>query len=367
MARKAKGARLVWRDRTAEGFASFWEIRDGTTRISSGTDDRQQAEEKLAQYIGEKYRPTGPVSSQEMLIADCLTIYGEEHAPHVTAPWRLGYAIAALVPFWGNRKVSEITGSTCRAYEKTRTVKGGQPAAPGTIRRELNVLQAAINYCVKEGRLTAGTQVTLPLRPTAKERWLTRQEAGWLLRAARNLRIDGRHLADFILHGLYTGSRKATILAMHIDTPSISGGHVDTSQGLLYRRPMGKVMTKKRQGTARLPPRYLAHLRRQAKNGRKYIVQDYQGRRVGDIETGWKRAIILAAELASAKGIEIDLSDVTPHTLKHTAITWAMQKGASPWDAAGYFSTSLRTIEEVYGHHSPDHQQSAVAALNRRA
>lgn len=366
MPRKTKGARLIWRNRSAEGFASFWEIRDGTTRISCGTDDRQQAEEKLAEYIGEKYRPTGPVSAQEMLVADCLVIYGEEHAPHVAAPWRLGYAIEALLPFWSSRKVSEITGNHCRAYGKSRITKRG-PASPGTIRRELNVLQAAVNYCLKEGKLTTPAQVSLPARPAGKERWLTRQEAAWLLRAARNLRLDGRHLADFILCGLYTGSRKTTILELHIDTPSISGGHVDTVQGLLYRKPMGKVMTKKRQGTCRLPNRYLAHLRRQARNRRKFVVEDYKGRRVGDIETGWKRAILLAAELARTKGINIDLSDVTPHTLKHTAITWAMQKGASPWDAAGYFSTSLRTIEEVYGHHSPDHQQSVVAALNRRA
>lgn len=296
----------------------------------------------------------------------CLVIYGEEHAPHVAAPWRLGYAIDALLPFWGSRKISDITGNTCRAYGKSRITKRG-PASPGTIRRELNVLQAAINYCFREGKLTTGAQVTLPTKPDAKDRWLTRQEAAWLIRASRNLRIDGRHLADFILHGLYTGSRKATILAMHLDTPSTSGGHVDTLQGLLYRKPMGKAATNKRQGTARLPARYLAHLRRQAKAGRKYVVEDYQGRRVGDIKKGWERAVLLAAELAGAKGIILDLSDVTPHTLKHTAITWTLQKGASIWDVAGYFSTSAKTIEDVYGHHSPDHQQSAVAALNRRA
>ena len=366
MSRKSKGARLFWRDRSAEGRDSFWEIRDGSTRISCGTDDRQQAEEKLAQYIGEKYRPTGPVSAQEMLIADCLAIYGEEHAPHVSAPWRLGYAIEALLPFWGTRKVSEISGNTCRAYGKSRITKRG-PASPGTIRRELNVLQAAINYCFKEGKLTTAAQVTLPSKPDPKDRWLTRQEAAWLLKAARRLRIDGRHLADFILCGLYTGSRKDTILRLHIDTPSISGGHVDTVQGLLYRKPMGKVETKKRQGTCRLPPKYLAHLRRQARNGHRYVVQDYQGRRVGDIKKGWERACVLASELAKAKQIEIDLSDVTPHTLKHTAITWTLQKGASIWDAAGYFSTSPATIQNVYGHHCPDHQQSAVEALNRRA
>lgn len=302
-----------------------------------------------------------------MSIDDCLAFYGEEHAVHVAAPQRIGYAFDALLDFWSGRKLSEVSGNTCRAYAKSRIRKDGTPCSPGTIRRELNVLQAAINHCFREGRLTNPAKVLLPEKPDPKERWLTRQEAAWLIRAARNLRVDGRHLADFILCGLYTGSRKQTILSLHIDTPSTIGGHVDTVQGLLYRKPMGKVMTKKRQGIAKLPNRYLSYLRILARNGRRYVVEDYQGRRIGDIKKGWERACELAQAMALKKRIEIDLSDVTPHTLKHTAITWSLQKGASIWDAAGYFSTSPETIQNVYGHHSPDHQQSAVEALNRRA
>lgn len=75
MSRKAKGAHKVWRDRTSEGRESFWEIRDGTFRQSTGTADSQIAEEKLAEYIRQKYRPSGPVSSQEF----CLRRLGEEH------------------------------------------------------------------------------------------------------------------------------------------------------------------------------------------------------------------------------------------------------------------------------------------------
>lgn len=39
-----------------------------------------------------------------------------------------------------------------------------------------------------------------------------------------------------------TGSRKAAIPAMHIAPRSISGGHVDAIQGLLHRKPVGKVL-----------------------------------------------------------------------------------------------------------------------------
>ena len=55
---------------------------------------------------------------------------------------------------------------------------------------------------------------------------------------------------------------------------------------------------------------------------------------------------------------------VTPHILKHTAITWAMQNGSSKEDAASFFSTSTDTIERTYWHHSPHAQESAVSALD---
>jgi integrase len=365
MARRSKGARLHWRNREPEGKESVWEIRDGTTRISTGTDSRQDAEKALAAYLEQKHRPTGPIGPEELTISMCLTIYAEEHAAYVAAPERIGYAIDALDAFWKNLTVSAVTAATCRKYASSRMTKFGKPASNGTIRRELNVLQAAINHCHKAGTLTTAPQITMPAKPPARERWLTRQEAAWLLRAARNLNRDGRHLADFILHGLYTGSRKETILAMHIDTPSLVGGHVDTVQGILYRKPGGKSETSKRQRPARLPSRYLAHLRRQTKHGRRYVVEDHRGNRVGDIKKSWSRARQLASELAGAKGIDLDLSDVTPHTLKHTAITWALQKGASIWETAGYFSTSPETINRVYGHHSPDYLKGAIDALNR--
>ncbi|RNF34198.1 integrase [Paracoccus methylarcula] len=371
MPRRAKGPRLYWRAR--KDAPSVWEIRDGSQRISTGTDCRREAETRLAQYIDRKHRSSGPTRPEELSVGMCLTIYAEEHAQGVAAPERIGYAIDALDQFWNGLTVADVKGETCRRYARSRTKKDGAPISNGTIRRELNVLQAAINYCHGEGYLIHAPKVTLPDKPPSRERWLTRQEAAWLIRGARSLNRDGRHLADFILHGLYTGSRKETILSMHIDRPSPVGGHVDTKTGVLYRKPGKKVETHKRQRPARLPSRYLAHLRRQAANGRVYIVErrierDGKLRRemVKDVKNAWVSARSEAERLAWLHGVNIDLSGVTPHTLKHTAITWALQRWASIWDAAGYFSTSAETIERTYGHHSPNHQATAVKAMDMR-
>lgn len=175
----------------------------------------------------------------------------------------------------------------------------------GTIRRELNVLQAAANYCHKEGYLTQAVRVTLPAAPPAKDRWLTRSEAARLIQAARKLQ-RGAHVARFILLALYTGTRKDAILRLAL-LPSTSGGWIDVEQGVLHRRGAGEHETKKRRAPMRLSRKLLAHCRRWKANGDIWAVH-VNGQRVGDI----KRSFAAACEAAG-------LSGVTPHTLKHTA------------------------------------------------
>jgi integrase len=91
------------------------------------------------------------------------------------------------------------------------------------------------------------------------------------------------------------------------------------------------------------------------------------GRSVGDIQTGWKHALSLAEELARSKGVALDLSDVTPHRLKHTAISWVLQNGVPIWPAAGSFSTSPEARASVYGHHWADRFREVLDALDRRS
>jgi len=57
--------------------------------------------------------------------------------------------------------------------------------------------------------------------------------------------------------------------------------------------------------------------------------------------------------------------DVIPHALRHTAATWLMQRWCDMWEAAGYLGMTVETLEEVYGHHHPDHQKGIENALSR--
>jgi integrase len=65
---------------------------------------------------------------------------------------------------------------------------------------------------------------------------------------------------------------------------------------------------------------------------------------------------------------EAGLNGVSPHTLRHTAVTWAMQGGAPMFDASAVFGMSVKFLEGVYPHHHhhPDAGRSVHAAMERR-
>ncbi len=342
MPRPSKGARLHTFKHTP-----FFYIRDtGFPDRSTGLRSRADAEKALAEYINSKGR-AGSAHEPETITCDAvLTIYAEEYAHTVADPARIGYAIDALLPFWANMKLSHVKGETCRRYANFRE------KSAGTVRRELGTLQAAINYAHREGHITSAPLVTLPPKTEPKAKWLTRTDAAALLWTAYRGH-KSEHLARFILIALYTGTRKDAILRMGF-SPNTVGGWFDLEHGLMYRRGEGERQTAKTRTPAPIPRQLLAHLKRWRNSGAQWAVE-YQGARIGDI----KRAFPKAVEDAG-------LTDVTPHTLKHTAITWALQGGASVWDCAGFFSTSPETIEKVYGHHSPDFQESALRAMERR-
>ena len=153
----------------------------------------------------------------------------------------------------------------------------------------------------------------------------------------------------FILIGLYTGRRKEAIL-------SLRWPQVDLEAYTINFDPPGRKRTNKKRGIIPIPPRLLPHLRRARRRGADLgYVLHIDGERIGDIKKGFAAA----CERAGIKG-------ASPHTLKHTACTWIMQRGVDPWQAAGFLSTSVETLLRVYGHHHPDFMRQAAEAIGSR-
>ena len=81
-------------------------------------------------------------------------------------------------------------------------------------------------------------------------------------------------------------------------------------------------------------------------------VVEYRGAKVGSIKTGFRAAVQRA-----------HLRDVTPHVLRHTAVTWMMQAGVPVEKIGSYAAMSTEMVERRYGHHSPEWMKEAADAL----
>lgn len=280
----------------------------------------------LADYIIRKHKP----ASGAPLIANVLAVYGQERGPERQRPAEVAYCISNLLKWWGEKHVTDISAKSCREYA------GGRPKMAADA--DLKILRLAVRHWNQE----YGPLATMPTfwRPKAnppKERWLTKQEAARLLRAARPY----PHLRRFILLGLHTGSRPGVLLALRWD-------QVDVERGLLHRvRPGVAQDARKRAPPVRLGRKIRAHLRRWKRldAGRSWWVCHFGGKPTEDPHTAWAK-VIEAAELPG----------VTRHVLRHTRATWLMQAGADMWQAAGFLGMTVQTLSRVYGHHHPDYQ-----------
>ena len=380
MPRPSKGIRLHLRGERLDANgklynAATWTIRDGSREISTGcaSGETGKAEQKLKEYIAAKYTPTRKVQDIESIpIGDVLSIYLDDRPElsdgNSTPAKRFKARIDRLNNFFGEYMLSDVNGALSRAYTKERGTAGGA-------RRDLEDLRAAIGHHATEGLHRGVVKVAMPGKGKARDRWLTRDEAAALIWAcwrtreiqtvARGPRKGDkiatdkrplRHLARFILIGIYTGTRASAIAAAS-PVPAIGRAYVDLDRGIFYRLAQGHAETKKRQPPVPLPPRLLTHMRRW--HERKLIARhfvEFNGVGVQSVKTGFKTAVGLAKLVGK----------VTPHTLRHTAATWLMQTGTPTGIAAGFLGMSEQTLRDVYGHHHPDFMHDAVANITKK-
>jgi integrase len=366
MSRPSKGPRLFLRRerRGRDGrliHRAFWCILDGQHEESTGcrVDDRRGAEQALAQYINRKHlsqAQTGVRRPDHIPVADVLALYARDVAPTHARPKETGDRIKRLLAFWGDKILSQINGAVCREYAASRSTDAAA-------RRELEELRAAINHHRREGLCSEVIEIVLPPERPPRDRWLMREEAArliwsaWQHRAAQcgteTSRHTWRHVAKFVLVGLYTGTRAAAICGAALE-PTPRCGWIDLDRGVFYRRPAGRRENKKRQPPIPLPDGLLAHLRRWKRRGQRFVVE-WNRKPVKDCDKAFR---------AAAKHAGLG-DDATPHVLRHTAATWLMQAGTDPWEAAGYLGMSVEMLIQRYGHHHPNHLNGARTAFQR--
>lgn len=349
--KRARYGRYVWHIVGKEkDEAGKWRTFERST--GCGLGEKVEAERKLGEYLISRRdpRPSGPRDPAAFAIADALSLYMTEHAPHVAAPKRIGYAVARLLPFWGGSMVGDITGNTCRGYVKSRCKDSLHTAA--TARRELAVLRAAARHCEREGYLTRAPNVQLPAVRQKNCRVYSRQELAAIIRSARREPRCKCHLAMFILLAAYTGKRSAAIRSLQWRPNTDGDGWVDVEAGMIH---WGYSGTKKRRGDPTpIPKPLLVLLRLRARRGGKYVLTTpYSGGKAsGPFKTAWKSALARAG-----------VPHGRMHDLRHTAASNLLCRGVPDWLAAKYLGMSVETLRRTYGHLIPGALDGAAKAV----
>ena len=344
MSRPNNGPRLEQNDRGI--FEVRWSEDGRSRRVSTRTADRSEASRFLAGFILEIERQQ---EGSDLTVAEIVDAYITEHvAKHVVDKVRQRNIARNLLPYFGDMLLSQIDPKQIVKYEKVRaagTVGCRRARSSATLRRELNMLKAAIQHAVRTKRITLADvpYIPLPQAPGAKDLWLTEKEADQFMAAARRATIRARL---FVAVALNTASRRAAI-------ETLTWEQVDLDRRLIHFNPPGRLQSKKRRVAVPINDELYEELAAFAPDARTGYVLGHHGSITRAFETVTRLA---AKETGNKKFL-----DVTPHTLRHTWATLAARAGVDLYQVAGVLGDSPATVQANYLHHCPDHLRGAVS------
>lgn len=318
------------------------ELRAGkhrTRRQSTGKTTYGEAVQELAKFLTIR-----PAEEEERLsLRQAFDFYLRYHSkPRGNEKWDRQVLSLVLGEF-GDWPADGITNRDLEHYARRRYVGrdvGKGPVRPTTVRREIVALQAVLNFCRKRGAIRADRPFEL-WKPDddgqVRDRWLTEAQQAEIVKALPDASLDVR---IFLRLGLTYGARRGAIMDLRF------GPQVNFLTGILDFKKPGARESRKRRPTVPMTPTLRPDLEE------KFQIAGRDG------------AVCIPQTPKHVKAFltELGFGWVTPHTLKHTAITQLLRTGLEPADVAKFTATDLRTILTVYRHHTVD-ELSQIAAL----
>lgn len=349
-------------------YIAVWSENRRTKRKSMGTTDRAVAEQRFAQWLllGGHRGASPEGAAKALTVAELWSVYDQRHVQvEMAAPETAAYSWKNLEPHFGKLAVAEIDQTTIDDYEEKRLEGAiGRPSVSGTIRRELVVLRAMLNWHAHpergKKRLLERADVpaySLPDESTPRDRWLTKAEIVRLFETAAP--TEGERMSRgcrFLWLALETAARKQAILDLTWD-------RVDFATGMIHYAVPGRKQTKKRRPSVPISTRLLPVLERAKREATGNLVMDHSG----DVWAAVQSIVVragLAERQPRATGQSIKGTGVSPHTLRHTAATHMASNGVPLYTIAGVLGNSLAMCERVYAKHTPSALLSAVNSIS---
>jgi integrase len=321
--------------RYREKWCAIW--HDGGTRreslgLEASQANRAAAQQAFDEWVADRRRidaqPSGPVTIKQIL-----------EAYHKASPGQAERK--ALYLEMGAKTPAAIDKTVCEAYAKKRAKA---KIRPSTIHTELGLLRSALLWAKKAKWITEAPEVHRPDPSPPRDRWLTPEEAQALISGA-----GSRHIRLFILLALHTGARRGAILELTWDRVDLEQRRID------FTAPGRSTGRKRRSAVPIQPGLHSALLEAYSARLSDHVIE-FAGQPVKSVKRGFREAATRSK-----------LERVTPHTLRHTAATWAAQEGAPMWEISGMLGhTTTEVTQKVYAKHHPDYLSQAAGAIEKR-
>ena len=347
---------ILKRTRKTDGVTVYvidYRTRDGTRVREKAGYSREAAKRLLQKRLGEVSEGTHDRSRKG---ATPFQVFAQEfldkHAATCARPDWYEWLVRSMVKEFGNTPLRHVSKFRIQGYINilTKRDEAGKIANGTTVGHHRRAVHNVFARAVEWGYLGTNPAkgVKAPPASPARERFLTEDEAERLVAAATGDTIQ------FIRLMLNTGLRPGEALALEWADCRMN----DSSPHVLVR--MSKT------GKARWVPlnpaaiAALDALRETPSEGGLYV---FSGRVEGSRKASNKTAFRAACRRAEIPYGLRRPDGVTRHTLRHTAISWMLQRGASLYAVGKIVGHSAATMTERYGHLADRHLAEAVQVL----
>ncbi len=314
--------------------------RSNTTTVSLRTKDSLEAVKKFEGFMHQDVLERSLGSSP--FVTDLLLSY-ESALESRQAGETAKICVRHLRRELAGVRLTHLTRERIQKYREDR-----RPATDPTVRRELSALVACINQAVKDRVITLADvpHIELPRQSQPKMTYMTEeQEVDFYQRALDLPSHDGRltRIARYVAVGLDCAARKDAILGLTWDRIFLDGAnpYID------FRVP-GQPLHNKRRTAVPINPRLLPVLQRAKREKTTEYFLDHPG----SIKRPWKSFVS-----ATPYGW------VTPHDLRRTFASLAVQAGVRFEDVAQVLCDSVEIVRRHYGHLDP---RAKLTAVNHR-
>lgn len=251
-----------------------------------------------------------------------------------------------LVPYLAAKPLSAIETFDVERYKKARLSEG---AAKATVNRELATLSHLLNQAV-DWKWIKSKSVRINRFKEDNRRivYLTDDQCVALLEAAASDHNENVHA--FVMVGLHTGMRHAEMLAIRRED-------VDVGKRVIWV-PQAKAGAREQPITRELAE-YLGKRMDMLPPGCEWLFPS-AGSTTGHVHT------IRKAFRRSAERAGLDPDQITPHTLRHTAVTHLVQAGVDLPTVQRVSGHKTLSMVARYAHQSGSHIEAAMDRLEGR-